>query len=198
MAKILVLTPRFPYPIEAGDTLRIYHICKQLSTEHSLTLLSLYESKNKINEGVEGGVFDKIERVYQPKWKSWINSLASFLTGNPLQIGYYKSKKFEIKIKNAIKKYDLALAHLVRTGQYLEKQDDVISVLEMTDALFMNYDRVIKTNHWGLKKIIYRIEKPRMEKYERETIQYFDLVSLVSDVDRKALHPGPKRWWSRR
>ncbi|HAP1461403.1 TPA: glycosyl transferase family 1, partial [Escherichia coli] len=39
--QILVLTPRFPFPVIGGDRLRIYKICKELSKHYDLTLLSL-------------------------------------------------------------------------------------------------------------------------------------------------------------
>lgn len=31
MKKILILTPRFPFPVIGGDRLRIYKICENLS-----------------------------------------------------------------------------------------------------------------------------------------------------------------------
>ncbi|EPJ5086310.1 glycosyl transferase family 1, partial [Escherichia coli] len=49
MKKILVLTPRFPYPVIGGDRLRIYKICEELSKRYSLTLLSLCENNDEMS-----------------------------------------------------------------------------------------------------------------------------------------------------
>lgn len=187
MADILVLTPRFPYPVVAGDTLRIHHICKELSQHHSLTLLSLCGSREEMTEPADRTVFDRVERVYHPKWKSVLGVIQALFKGKPLQIGYYKSYSFRNRIDELLGAHDLALAHLVRTGQYLEGQQRLPVVLEMTDSLFLNYQRVIQTNSWGWKNLIYRLEQPRMKKYECKVIKKFDLVSLVSNVDKNAL-----------
>lgn len=47
--QILVLTPRFPFPVIGGDRLRIYKICKELSKHYDLTLLSLCDKREELN-----------------------------------------------------------------------------------------------------------------------------------------------------
>ncbi|MCS3648566.1 glycosyltransferase family 4 protein [Salinibacter ruber] len=190
MAKILILTPRFPYPIVAGDTLRIHHVCKELSKYHSLTLLSLCSSEDAMTEEGDRSVFDRVERVYHPTWRALLGTVKALFTGKPLQLGYYESPTFRKRLNHLLPSHDMVLAHLVRTGQYLETREENPVVLEMTDALFVNYRRVIETNSWGWKNLIYRFEQPRMEQYEREVVDQFDLVSLVSDIDREALLSG--------
>ncbi|MIO10607.1 glycosyl transferase family 1, partial [Salmonella enterica] len=62
-SKILILTPRFPYPVVGGDRLRIYRICKELSKYYTLYLLSLCDSIEDLNFIVKNDhVFDKIFR----------------------------------------------------------------------------------------------------------------------------------------
>lgn len=187
MANILVLTPRFPYPIVAGDTLRIYHLCEQLATEHSLTLLSLCGSTETLDRQTDGAVFDRIERVYHPRRRSWYQTIKAFLVGNPLQLGYYWSPKFARRIDALIPEHDLVLAHLIRTGQYVEDRKDIPCILEMTDAISLNYERVARFGRWSPKEMLYRIEAPRMRQYERRTVHKFELVSLVSEVDHQFL-----------
>ncbi len=75
-SKILILTPRFPYPVVGGDRLRIYRICKELSKYYTLDLLSLCDSIEDLNFIVKNDhVFDKIFRIYHPKIKSYFNVL---------------------------------------------------------------------------------------------------------------------------
>jgi len=186
MANILVLTPRYPYPIEAGDTLRIYNLCRELSSEHSLTLLSLCNSREAFQRQHDG-VFDRVERVYHPRWKAWYQSFKAFLKGEPLQLGYFRSETFASRTDDLLGEHDLVLAHFTRTGQYIKGRSDVPTVLEMTDAFSLNYKRVASLNRWSLKELLYRIEAPRAYRYERSTVYDFDLVSLVSDVDRRFL-----------
>jgi glycosyltransferase involved in cell wall biosynthesis len=189
MANILVLTPRYPYPIEAGDTLRIYNICRKLSAEHSLTLLSLCNSQEAYRQQPDS-VFDRIERVYHSRWRAWYQSFKALLKGEPLQLGYFRSQKFASRTDDLLEEHDLVLAHFIRTGQYIEKRSDIPTVLEMTDAFSLNYKRVSSLNRWSFKELLYRIESPRVYQYEKSTVYDFDLVSLVSDVDRSFLLNG--------
>jgi glycosyltransferase involved in cell wall biosynthesis len=63
----------------------------------------------------------------------------------------------------------------------------------MTDAFSLNYKRVASLNRWSFKELLYRIEAPRAYRYERSTVYDFDLVSLVSDVDRDFLLNGDQQ-----
>ncbi|MEZ9418191.1 glycosyl transferase family 1, partial [Vibrio sp. 10N.286.49.E1] len=61
--KILVLTPRYPYPVIGGDRLRIFEICRELSKNYSLTLLSLCETQSEMEmDTPSDGVFSSIHR----------------------------------------------------------------------------------------------------------------------------------------
>lgn len=99
MKKILIITPRYPYPTIGGDRLRIVEVCKELSKYYSLTLISLCESKDELFSPLpEDKVFKKVYRVYLPKWKSIINTALNILGKKPLQVSYYKSNKLRKKI----------------------------------------------------------------------------------------------------
>lgn len=187
MADILVLAPRFPYPIEAGDTLRIHHLSEQLAREHSLTLLSLCRSPDVPRRATGDDVFDRFECVHHPPWRAWLQTAGAFLTGDSLQLGYFRSSQFERRVDELVPEHDLVLAHLTRTGQYVAEREDVPTVLEMTDALSLNYERVSELRRWNPQDLLYRIEASRAYTYERRILHEFDLVSLVSAVDRDFL-----------
>ena len=73
MKKILVLTPRFPFPVIGGDRLRIYKICQELSKHYELTLLSLCETRKELTMEVDDKVFKNIYRVYLSRLQSKLN-----------------------------------------------------------------------------------------------------------------------------
>jgi len=188
LKKILVLTPRFPFPVIGGDRLRIYFLCKELSKSYDLTLLSLCESKDEMEMNVSSDtVFSSVLRVLQPKWKSYFNCLLAIPTKTPLQIAYYRNSEFKRKLNELIQNHDYALAHLVRTGDYL-LNSDIPKVLEMTDAISMNYERVGKTaKSSGFKNLVYSIEQKRLKKYEQFSANKFDASILVSQIDKDYL-----------
>lgn len=187
--KILVLTSRYPYPVVGGDRLRIYNQCRELSKYFDLTLLSLCENNEELNASLPcDGVFKRIERVFLSKLQSYLNSLwAMFFSKTPLQVAYYKSSYFKKKVDEEAAKHDLVLCHLIRTSEYLSDFNGV-KVVEMTDAISLNYTRVKESKDIkGLKSWVYRFEQKRLIAYECDIINLFDLCSVISPIDYKYL-----------
>lgn len=187
--RLLILTPRYPYPVIGGDRLRIYFICKVLSAHFRLTLLSLCESEAEMTSALPtDGVFERIERVYLSKWRSRLNSLLALPTQMPLQNAYYRSPEFRKRIRALVPEHDGVLAHLIRTGDTI-RDLPVPKFLEMTDAISLNYARVGRERRdaMDLRSQVYRIESERLEAYERAVVDDFDHSFLVSSVDREFL-----------
>jgi glycosyltransferase involved in cell wall biosynthesis len=190
--KILVLTPRFPYPVIGGDRLRIHELCKSLSQEHHVDLLSLTEYETEAYDFLNDGVFNDIQTIYLPKWKSYINSLYALFTSKPIQTKYYYSIKFQKKLNDIYKNYDLVICHLIRMSSYVESLD-CPKILEMTDAISLNYSRYKRVNeNLDLRSIIYKLEQSRLEKYETKIVDNFDATFLVSEYDKNYLFPKGK------
>lgn len=184
MSKILVLTSRYPYPVIGGDRLRIYHICKALSRYHELTLASLCEHPAELRHQPVDDVFQQMHRVYLPRWKSYANALRGISRRMPLQLAYYQSSEFRDLVHRLLPQHELVLAHLIRTAQFLPAEVTIPRVLEMTDAISMNYERMRslpQTYSW--KKVLYGFEQKRVARYESEALDRFDRTWLVSRVD---------------
>ena len=186
--KILVLTSRFPYPVIGGDRLRIYNQCKELSKYYDLTLLSLCDSKDELIMPVpEDGVFKSVKRIYLPKWRSYLNSLFALFASKPLQVAYYESRAYQYSVNELLAEHDLALCHLIRTTHYVHNFTGR-KVVEMTDAISLNYQRVKENKDLkGLKALVYRIEQKRLLKYECSILNQFDACSLISKIDKQYL-----------
>ncbi len=189
--KILVLTPRFPYPVIGGDRLRVYMLCKELSKKYDLILLSLCDQPLELEININDSVFKEIHRVYLPKYKSYYNVLKALVTQKPLQIAYYQSDTFKNKYNKLIKQCDAVFCHLIRVADYV-KDTDKFKILDMTDAISLNYSRVKKlASKKSLRAIIYSLEQKRLESYERSVANLFDLTTFISSVDRDYLYPNP-------
>ncbi|EFB7596882.1 glycosyltransferase, partial [Escherichia coli] len=86
--------------------------------------------------------------------------------------------------------YDATLSHLIRVGDYVKDMSG-IHILEMTDAISMNYERVRQTApSVSLKSILYSIEYKRLFNYEKEITKKFALTSIISEVDKNYLSPS--------
>jgi glycosyltransferase involved in cell wall biosynthesis len=186
--KLLVLTPRYPFPVIGGDRLRIYNQCKELSKKYELTLLSLCETHNELgSELPNDGVFTRIERVFLSKIQSYFNAFVALFSFKPLQVAYYYSSSFQELVNRELEKHDLVLCHLIRTTDYV-RHFNGLKVVEMTDAISLNYKRVKENNDLkGLKSWIYRIEQKRLLSYECQIINEYNLCSLISPIDQHYL-----------
>lgn len=191
--RILLLTPRWPYPVIGGDRLRIWHLARALSQHHDITLLSLCQTVEELRAAPpQDGVFSSVHRVHLPRWRSWLQMLAALPSQVPLQVAYYRSARFQQEVDRLLPSHDLLACHLARTAPYAGSAR-VPRWLEMTDAVSLTMQRAadlstrpwIDPRHWA-----YRIEARRMRASERRLLDAFDLVSLVSPIDAGALQAG--------
>jgi glycosyltransferase involved in cell wall biosynthesis len=186
--RLLILTPRFPYPPLSGEKLVILHVARALQ-DHKLTLLSLCATREEMEFEPDDGIFAEVHKVYLPKLASYWNVLSSLCGRRPLQLAYYRSNAFRQKVEELLPQHDAVLAHLIRTGQYVADSDQKIpSVLLMSDAISLAYQRLANLPRTSLLwRFLSRTELNRLSRYERNCPESFDLVWLLSDVDRRFL-----------
>jgi glycosyltransferase involved in cell wall biosynthesis len=191
--RILLLTPRWPYPPVGGDRLRIWQLAREVARQHDVTLLSLCEGAQELDSPLPEGVFSSVHRVHLPRWRSWAQVLAASVGTLPLQVAYYHSRDFQHLVDRLLPQHDLIWCHLARTAPYA-RDAPLPRWLEMTDAISMTMDRAANMRSYFAdpRRIGYRLEARRMRRYERALCQDFDLVTLISDVDRQAVlsHTG--------
>lgn len=186
--RILVVSPRYPYPLVSGDRVRIVQICRELARHFDLTLVCLCDDPTEFRAAVpQDAPFTRIERFWLPKWRSYVNVLGALLTNTPLQVAYYSSASFRARVRELTAQHDVLLAHLVRSAPY-GVDARLPRVLEMTDSISMNYERVSRiSSRRRLLTWVFSLERRRLRAFERVMIDRFDLVTLVSNVDRDHL-----------
>lgn len=182
---ICILTPRYPFPENGGDVLRINNVARYLKSKgHYLFLLSFIESNQKIVN--EEYLYDEIITVSRNKIESLFNSLLFIVQRKPIQCGYYYSRRFLKIFKDVIeeKDIDIYIPHLIRMVPYLEKTKlNDKTIVEMTDALSKTYTLSSQSKVKSIKKLIYNIEKKLVKAYEESICKNFKKVVLVSEKD---------------
>ncbi|MCM4472066.1 glycosyl transferase family 1, partial [Escherichia coli] len=93
---------------------------------------------------------------------------------------------YKKKLEELLPKHDAVFAHLIRTGDYI-KNKDTVKILEMTDAISLNYKRVRQNSITNFRSFVYSIEQKRLEHYEKSMSEHFDLLSLISSIDKEFL-----------
>ena len=184
--KICILTPRFPFPENGGDVLRINNIARYLKVKgHSLVLVSLSDTDQPDIEGAKT-LYDYVYVTHRNHALSLIHGLFFMLSGRPIQCGYYHSSAYRKLLKEVVEheQPDLFISHLLRMSPYLEHLHvEAQSIVEMTDALSKTYVMSANAKGGGLKKWVYNVERNLIRKYEQHVIHTFPKVVLVSQAD---------------
>lgn len=187
--KILVLTSRFPYPLEKGDKLRVYHQIKYLSISHDLVLVSLSDKK------VRSAHLEELEKLCSavyvfkfPRWWGYTKAMLGFLLGGSLQIGYFHHFGLALKIRKIIyrEKPDHIFCQLIRMSKYLEETHHVPKTLDYMDAFSVGMLRRANDAPWW-QKGVFKLESKRLAAYEAKIYHDFDNATIISEQDRDLL-----------
>lgn len=187
----MILAPRYPFPENGGDVLRINNIARYFRRKgYEVTLLSFYTgSKKKLYKDTEA-IYSEIVLVRLYKLESFIYSTIALVLRFPIQLGYYFSFRYLVKfiIKKRELGPDIIIPHLIRMVPYLYLTNTTTNVIvEMTDVLSKTYSFVKDNNLLSLKRLIYQIEKKPVKRMELSVVDKFNKVCLVSYDDVKYL-----------
>ena len=187
--KIFVLLSRFPYPLEKGDKLRVFHQIKELSKNHEIILCALSDkrvSQKSVDKLKE--YCSVIEVIRLPKWKIILNLFYTlFFTQDSLQVAYFYNKKAQKKIDNLLRKHqpDHIYCQLVRVSEYVRKST-IPKTLDYMDALARGMERRVEEAPFYLKRFL-TIETSRLKRYEHQIFNDFDHLTIISKQDRELI-----------
>lgn len=186
--KILVVLPRFPYPLEKGDKLRAYHQIRILSERNEVYLFAVSHAHVTADQVDQLRPFCKdICVVRSPKLVNFKNVFRNFLYAKSLQIGYWDSKRARKAYKAFEKRVqpDVIYSQMVRT-MTLVSRSPLPKVMDFQDALSMNTERRMDCAH-GLWRYILHFEFKMLRSSEYNSFNIFDALTIISDVDSEAI-----------
>lgn len=186
--KILYLTSRLPFPPIGGDKLRAYNFIKHIKKQHHLTLISFIEHDKELDCVADyRSCYDKLLTIKLPKSESYRNCLKGIASPKPLQVHYYYSEAMQSLVQAELRNgYDTVVCHLIRMAQYLPTGNGVHKVLDLTDAISLNYLRSRKFRR-GFFSLVNLIESKRVRDYERTAIHRANSSIFISNVDARFL-----------
>lgn len=197
--KLLIITPRIPYPPFRGDKLKIFNLVKVLAKTNSVTILTFHESRKNLANVQNLEKFGiNVKSVWLPVVDSLWNMIKAAFSRLPFQVAYFYSKKMEDEIDAIVKEnnFDVIYFHLIRSAQYFDSaiRSKAVKVLDLTDAVSLYLSRFVEVTKNPFKKIALKFELRRIEKYETVG-QKFDTLFICSEKDKeyltkKNLHPN--------
>lgn len=183
MKKILIVTTKFPFPLFRGDNLRIYNISNHLSKTNKVDLIYT-GTKENFKKKIK--FINKIIFIKANKIKRLFYIIYFFMMGKPLRVGYFFSSEMKEKIEAIHNNYDCIIFHSIEGSAFLPNTFKGKKILEMTDLLSKNYLQLFnRLNFFNPKKYLYLLEQFILKRYEKNAVNWFDHVILVSSEDAK-------------
>lgn len=192
-SKLVIVTSRFPYPLEKGDKLRIYHQIRYLSQHFTIHLISLSDQK------VEKSALEQLEslcesvRIYRLNLVHRVIGMCwSIVTSKPLQVGYF----YHFGHARRISKYlaeiqpDFIYCQLIRTAEYVKNYHECPKTIDYMDAFSKGMERRIHLSRW-YDRWFFRLESNRLREYEQRIFDYFEQHTIITEQDKTFIaHPN--------
>lgn len=190
--KLVILTSRFPFPLEKGDKLRIYHQIKELSVSYEVHLLSISDSKVPDSSKTELAKYCTSIHVYNISFLSRIiGMLRSLILSLPFQVGYFFNPIHKKSILNTIEELqpDAIYCQLIRVSEYVKDYHDCPKILDYMDAFSKGMERRRIHGKW-YSNYFFKMESDRLRRYEQRIFDYFEKKLIISEQDKQFIaHP---------
>jgi sugar transferase (PEP-CTERM/EpsH1 system associated) len=187
--RILCLTARLPHPPNRGDRLRAYNFIKSLARQHELHLVSfISHDDERANIKPLNKFCQDVRVVHVSRARSILSVGTNIWRSIPLQAIYYRSEAMQHLVDQKLSEvdFDAAYIHLFRMAPYLAHSTRLYRIVDLTDVISREIERSLSYRSI-VSRLIYTIEKPRIQRYERFVANTFEEVWLISEADRQAL-----------
>ncbi len=186
--KILVVLPRFPWPLEKGDKLRAYHQIVELAKRHEIYLFAVSHCRVEPEHVKALEPFCReIRVVHLNRIVCGLNVLRSWVSSKSLQMGYWNTKSSKRACKAFAREVqpDVIYSQMVRTMPLVARLP-YPKVMDFQDALSMNTERRMEQSK-GFWHYVLHYEFKMLRSSEYKAFSIFDALTIISEVDSEAI-----------
>ncbi len=189
----MVLTSRFPFPLDKGDKLRAYYQIKELSKHFDVYLISLTDRPISESEKRELTPYCKsVDIQYLQTNKRYLNLASNVISDMPWQVRYFYDCDIAHHIDMMIEEInpDHIYVQLIRMAPYVRNVAHKKSI-DYMDSVGLNMAQ-IGLNQFKRIPFLNKIERRRCQRYESKLFSEFDAQYIISHRDRKAIDTSGK------
>ena len=192
---LVVVLPRFPYPLEKGDKLRAYHQIIGLSATYNVVLFAITDTSISRESMEKLSVHcTRIELFHRGILSKIFNLFLCMFSQKPFQVGYFYSYRNARRMHVLLREIqpNHIYCQLIRAAEYIKDYHDCPKSIDYMDALSKGMERRIDHAPWYSKRL-FRIESYRLKNYEVRVFDYFEHASIISSQDQTFIfHPKRK------
>lgn len=188
---LAVLTSRFPYPLEKGDKLRLFHQIKGLSSYFEIILISIGEGDIRKIDFEKVTPFTKQIHFFRLNTFTRVLNLCKNLFQKiPFQVSWFFDPNVAQQIHTIIRREDIDFVYcqLARMAPYCSDINKPV-VLDYMDAFGIGMERRAGLVN-GVMKRIYLLESRRMKQYEKHLSHRFSAYTIISEQDKRCFDTG--------
>ncbi len=186
--KIAVLTSRFPYPIEKGDKLRLFHQLRVLSQQHEIVLIALAETPPHDDDlQIIQNICSKVYVLPLTPFQIVGNLFGALFRNLPFQVGYFFNKKIAEQIETILQaeQPQHLYCQLIRMAMYVQNSNTP-ATLDYMDNFSVNTARRAEQASFSTRFLWHREAKMTAE-FEKQAFNWFRRSTIISEQDRELL-----------
>src|SRR5262245_50121917 len=119
---ILFVCHRLPFPPDHGGKIRAFHMIRHLGAKHSVTVASLAESQQEVDDGV-GLKEHCVELIAEiiPRSVRWLRAWKALFSSCPSSVAYFHSPTLHERIQTSLlaNHFDCIIVHCAFVAEYV-------------------------------------------------------------------------------
>ena len=191
MKNLLFLVHRIPFPPHKGDKIRSFNLLRQLSEKYNVYLAGFIDSDedwqhvDELRKYCSDVYFRPVSRS-----RSKLSAALSLLSRRSLSVGFYNDKVFGHWVEDTARNvnFDAAVAFSSSMTQFLpyDLLKETVIIADFVDLDSDKWNQYAAEVKWPMSSV-YSYEAKALAKWEMDTVDLVDAVTLVSSAERDLL-----------
>jgi glycosyltransferase involved in cell wall biosynthesis len=181
-------------PVDTGGKIRSFNILKKLARHNGLTTLSYYGgTKDSRYEAELAKELPGAHCIHTAAPEGGLAQAFDYLRRLPNSAPYAVTKFTDAKVQQTLRewlpanRFDVAVCDFLSASLNFPAQLPLPCVLFQHNVESSLWRRMAKTEANPVRKVSYKIEAGKMERYERETLRRFHHIIAVSETDKQQM-----------
>jgi glycosyltransferase involved in cell wall biosynthesis len=184
--KLLVVSSWFPYPPDNGSKLRAYHLLREWSKRHSITLLSFAEPGEEQNVAGLDGICAGVQTVPGNPFKAGrLSGVRRLFSPLPRSYAQTYSPAMQRLVDAAIGAHDAAIGLQLGAALYLAPSRAIPRLFEEAEVTVIR-EQFTAQRH-PIKRLRYGLTWWKFARFMRSFVAHFDGATVVSEIERTHL-----------
>ena len=186
--RILFISTWFPYPIDNGSKIRVYHLLRALGARHDVSLLSFaFDTAQPMNSAALASFCSKVETIdCNPFQRQSAMTALRFFSPAPIVTLPLPEVTAAADRLYQQAGFDAVIASVEVTAVYaLQAPSSTVKVLEEHNSLTRWMRERYEQQTSPVQRLRCRISWQKTRAYEAKLFPRFDLCTMVSQMDRE-------------